>query len=310
MKTMRFYIKLLGLITVLAAIIVSCSKEQSVDPDISKIDSSIVAQYTLTAGSDSVILGTQVGFFYIDNSYSGYLKIPVKVTKSGAYNIDVVTYFGTDSVIFSGSGFTVAGDSIIKLYPESLSELTVGTYTVDNISKNHIYVNGAKTGFLLNTSIVVSESVVTPIGNIKDSTWSLLINGTDSVGGVFEEVVKLPNITNGYGMSGSNTDPNKTYNLALILNLPSTSSITTPVTLNSADPGSTIAILFINNNDSLFTGGHADSLSAPGSSAIITINQYDATTKEINGTFSGSLKRPDGGATYNVTKGVFKTVLP
>jgi|GEM_PF-4929930 len=295
------YRRFLGALVVLGLLWTSCSKEASFDPDISKIDSSAVAQVEFKESADRVIAATQVGAFVLNSAAdSSYISFPISVTKAGAYNMDVVAYFGADSVIFKREGFVAATDSVLKLYPtdNTFGGLAAGTYRADS---SHININDTATGYLLDASIVVSDETVPvpPIDINADSSWSMVFDGKE-MAGKFGRMTTLDGVA---ALSGGTLDGG--YDLYLNFKLP-TESITAPTILTSIDNTSMVGLEFDSRNDQTLkysTNGKSANFS-------VTVNKYDATTGDVEGSFEGALvTSSEGTDTYKVEKGTFKGTI-
>lgn len=293
---MRSYLRFFSLLTLLGVLFASCSKELSVDPDISKIDSSSLATLSFKSTPDSFVTGQQVGDFIINSSAdTSYISLPVVVGKAGAYNLRAVSYYGTDSLVFVGKGYASAKDSIIKLYPidNSFNGLAVGSYIGVPSKANIISQGGIATGYFLMTSVVISNA---PTTASSDSIWSLTLDGT-AVSGTFTVLAAQQGVL---GMTGQSSDG--VYTFILSFTMP-TAAVTQPLVMTSSDGTSKVSV-------SLEKGGvtFKGSTDTPNSTTTITINQYDPTTKEISGTFSGTLVDVTNGTatTYNVSNGTFK----
>ncbi|PZP47808.1 MAG: hypothetical protein DI598_10660 [Pseudopedobacter saltans] len=319
---MRNYIKLLGFLGLTVFILVSCSKEYSVDPDISKVDSSAftIAEVVLIANSDSVVTATQVGVLGNNaDTASNYIKLPIKVSKAGLYDIRTVAYFGSDSLILQGSGYVSILDSIIKVYPVNIGDFATGTYTTDSIKGNKVYWNDTATGYRINIIITVDQSITTnptnPVSLATDSSWSFTLNynGKDSViNGIFDDMELVASTTmpsqSVYGCNGDATGGTDYFNFDLSFKMPTDFS-KLPITLSTSDINSYMNLTVTDKDNNTFLA--ATTLTNTKGSIIIT--KYDASTKTISGTFSGTLQNIVAGnspTTCTISNGSFKARVP
>lgn len=292
-----------GIVALLGVFFVSCSKEYSVDPDPVAIDSSAVAQVALKAGADSIIMTTQVGILSNNaSSSSNYIKLPIVVSKAGVYNVQAVAYFGKDSLILQGKGYVTTADSIFKLYPVNLGDFSTGTYITDSIMGNRIYVNGNATGYRLNITIVVDQNMTdstSPVSSMGDSAWTCLVNDKDTLAGNFDMVTAMP----GMYILSSSIMTHGDYLLGLTFALPANMS-QLPITIPGTS-ASTVAGINLTGLGGVFVGGFG----YVGTSTVITITKYNASTKHIEGRFEGSVKGMSSEEVMTVKYGIFKMTL-
>ena len=313
---MRFLFRLFGFTAMLGALVASCSKDLSVDPDLTKTDSSAVAQLSFKAGTDIIVTGTQVGVFSnISDTTPGYIALPVTVTGSGMYHVSTVAYFGGDSMVFTGKGYVTTQDSIVKIYPVNLKKILAGTYTVDSIKGNHIKLNDTTTKYYFDITVVVTDGPVTPSNPVvlpTDSSWSftLSLNGKETViNGIFDlmhQVTGPDGQQQGvYQFNGDAQGGEAFFNLDISFRMPADLS-KLPITVPTTG---------INDYASIgVSDGNKDSylaiITLAGTTATVTISQYNASTKTIGGTFSGTLKNVKSSAFNTLSNGTFKAKLP
>jgi hypothetical protein len=291
MKRIAIVAPFLGLVILLFTFN-ACQKEFSVESG-----ASLGAQGTLYDSTGNCMADSVVGTFYGITPNGGltqatdtaYVLVKVNVTNAGSFNITSTVQNG---IYFSDSGyFTTTGLNTIKLYPTG-TPIIPGNFTYsisfDSSTCSFTLATQDSTGRGLNGG---GGTVTNP--NTSDTAWKF----TGPVGSY-----------NGVIDTAYTFDSLGTFNLAIIGHNAGDSIFVIGVTFS----GNTIATgTYSSSFDALFgftTGSGTIIYSAypglTGVNIVVNITSYDATTKIITGTFTGTAKDASGNA-VSITLGSF-----
>jgi hypothetical protein len=277
----------------------SCQKEYSFEKG-----NTIPAEGSLWDSAGDCLPSTVHGTYYNGVTPGGdtaYVELQVNVTKTGGYNIKTDTANGFS---FSDSGyFSNTGVNTIQLKPSG-HPIIVGTSTF-NVSFDSTFCS-----FTIN----VQDSTGTGLGGtdttgnsdtsqVQTGTWkftqgSLTFSGTvdtsskDNSSGVATILL----------VAGSTA----TKDTILSLNFLIAASDIQPGTYTSATNG--VVFNFIDAT-SVITPIYSASLLDTGTDFTIVVTSYDATTKEMKGTFSGRALTSSG-TVVPITDGAIDVFFP
>lgn len=306
---MKRIIYILGFLIALGTTISSCQKNLSA-PYATKM-----ADYDILEG------GSQVGgpFLYKvsgPQNTSNYMAIPVRVTKSGTYSIitriplaDALTGIDptdattelNDTITFVGSGLldnALSDIDTIRLYPVGITkQMPADDYHIDDWEVYHLnkYDSSDYSNRRLDTLVNFSFQIGTmDYYQMRDTKQEIALNG-------YTEDVQLDNNQITINSLGYD-DASSTTKLAITIPFSDTISITQPITYSTAKENSTISMSYTNTTGTFSMDA---SNSNENQNLSITVESYDANTRVLKLSFSGSLiNTQDASSTFSFDNGI------
>ncbi len=299
---MQNCIRLLLIICCTALLFSSCQKEYSNETGATQIATGTLKDSTGNCLPDSV-----AGTFYDGITPGGdtaFVEIQVNVAKTGSYSIATDLQNGFE---FADSGFfTTTGLNIIRLKP-------IGTPILPNSTLFTISFDSSFCTFNVN----VQDSTGTGIHS-GGTGIDTIPNGDPDAGGAWQftsggflyhsnSIAGLVKDTAGGHLLVIGTPDNSNDNdtaFGLIISIPNatpapgiyvTTSVTNPV------------ILYVDDNTNGVTLFEAD-FTTTSASVTVTITSYNATTKLLKGTFSGTAV-DENKTVHTITSGSFSVTL-
>ena len=281
-----------------ACILFSCTKEYSYE-----LNTSAVAQGTLWDTLGACFPDTVNGTFYngiSPGSDTAYVSVQVNVTATGSYNI---TSDFQNGLQFADSGyFGTTGLTTVKLKPIGVAIIPVtSTFSISFDST------------LCSFDVTVKDSTGTGLGgtdttgtggdtsHIQSGQWQFT-EGASTFKGAFDSAARdnSSGVETFVGMKGSTS----TGDTAMTLQF--------SILASDVQPGTYTMF----NNTILFSAGDAlndfsyeANAFVTGTDFTVVVTSYDATTKEIKGTFSGNVQNGSGNI-VPLTNGSFDLILP
>ena len=284
------------------SVLFSCQKEVSIETD-----STLIAQGSLWDSAGACLPDSVHGTFYngiIPGSDTAYVEIQVNVTQTGSYNI---TSDLQDGFQFLDSGFfSNTGINIVRLKPIGTPIIPVST--TFNISFDTTFCS-----FTVN----VQDSTGTGLGGQQDTTGTGGGDTTKVQSGQWQ----FTQNSLAYGGNIDSASKDNSTGLATFVHLSgATSTGDTTMSLDFIIPAADIqpgsytlinnGIMFsvgdIPNITTLFT---ASAFTTAATDFSITVASYNSTTKEIQGTFSGTAQ-DESGSIVPISNGSFIATIP
>jgi hypothetical protein len=263
----------------------ACQKEFSV-----QTGASLTAQGSLYDATGNCMSDSVVGTYYngiTPSQDTNYVLVKVNVTVAGTYNI---TSDVQNGVYFADSGyFTTTGIDTVKLFP-------VGTPIIPGTNQYTISFDSTTCYFNVTTNDSTGHSTGgTTNPNQSDTAWKFT-GPVGSYNGIVDTAYTKDSLGSLYlYVIGSTSTGDSVFEASVVFS----GGAIVPGTYNTS---SSALFAFINN-----VSGSNIYLASPNTSGVsttITITSYNATTKIVSGTLSGTAQNA-ASAPVNITLGSF-----
>ena len=279
-----------------ACILFSCTKEYSYE-----LNTTAVAQGTLWDTTGACFPDTVYGTFYngiAPGSDTAYVSVQVNVTATGSYNI---TSDFQNGLQFADSGYLgTTGLTTVKLKPIGVAIIPItSTFNIsfDSTSCSFDVTIKDSTG----TGLGGQDTTGTDTSHIQSGQWQFT-EGASTFMGAFDSAAKdnSSGVVTFVGMKGSTSTGDTTMSLEF------------SILGSDIQPGTYTMF----NNTILFSAGDAlndfsyqANAFVTGTDFTVVVTSYDATTKEMKGTFSGNVQNGPGNI-VPLTNGSFDMIFP
>ncbi|MEO8710676.1 MAG: hypothetical protein ABI405_01065 [Parafilimonas sp.] len=294
------------LVTCCISVLFSCQKELSVETN-----SNLIAQGSLWDSAGACLPDSVHGTFYngiTPGSDTAYVEIQVNVTQTGSYSI---TSDLQDGFKFVDSGFfSNTGINTVRLKTNGVPIVPVST--TFNISFDSTFCS---------FTVDVQDSTGTGLGGQQDTTgtggnygnWQFTTDSSLFAKGTFDSVAFSQDpLLGGSILAMAGYTSNHDSVISLIVHFPSntidTGTYYTQISAGNITSASIFAFGLVSTGNAIY-----DALDNPGdgSNVGITISNYNSSTHEITGTFSGiAIDEPYYPATIGITNGNFTATVP
>lgn len=277
----------------------SCRKEYSFEQG-----NIVPSEGSLWDSSGACLPSTVHGTFYggvTPGSDTAYVEIQVNVTQTGSYNIATDLQ---DGFSFADSGFfSNTGVNTVRLKPVGIPIInTTSTFTVsfDSTACSFTVVIQDSTGTGLGGNDTTGTGGDT--SQVQTSIWQFN-QGSLTFSGTFDTTSKdnSSGVATVVLMAGTNS----TGDTAMELTFAISGTDIKPGTYTTANNGMLFSVVEIPTLTTLYTA----SLSTTGTDLTVVVISYDATKKEMKGTFSGNAQT-DAGTIVPITNGSLDVFFP
>ncbi len=246
----------------------------------------IPAVFTLAGGPSTCLDAVVEGEYVKDQATnsSHFVKLKVNVTTAGSYAITTVISNGLN---FSGSGTLATGAQEITLYAS-------GTPLV--IGNTNVPVNASGSGCSFSFEVKATGEPSNSFG------WEFVSGGITYKGAVEDAEVLFEVGIGSLSFNGIDEDNDRYMGFVITSNGPLTPGEYKPELTGARMLG----VFGFETMDDEWAGG----IAITGSTLSVVLTEYNATTKVVAGTFSGTLKSITDGSFITVTNGKFRASFP